>query len=282
MSKVLVTGARGLLGSTLVPYLKSRGHEVVSCSRRGADVCADLTDAAQAGAALRKAAPDLIVNLAALTNVDECEREPQRAYLFNVRIVENLTRWMKEEGPSCHLVQVSSDQVYDGAGPHCETGVTLVNYYGFSKYAGELAAAGVSSTILRTNFFGRSACAGRTSISDWLAASLGRGEAITVFEDVRFSPLNLKRLVELLEIAVERRLAGLYNLGSADGMSKADFAFAMARVLGLPTRTIRRGRSSEAGLSARRPTDMCMDSTRFEEAFGLKLPTLEQEIQLLK
>ena len=196
MTRVLVTGARGLLGSTLVPYLRARRHEVVTCSRSGADVRADLTDAAQAGAALRKAAPEVIVNLAALTNVDECERDPQRAYLFNVRIVENLARWMKEEGASCHLIQISSDQVYDGAGPHHEGDVTLVNYYGFSKYAGELAAASVPSTILRTNFFGRSECAGRTSISDWLAAALTRGEVITVFEDVRFSPLSLTRLAQ--------------------------------------------------------------------------------------
>ena len=282
MTKVLVTGARGLLGSTLVPYLRAHGHEVVTCSRSGADVCADLTDAAQAGAALRKAAPEVIVNLAALTNVDECERDPQRAYLFNVRIVENLARWMKENATSCHLIQISSDQVYDGAGPHREGDVTLVNYYGFSKYAGELAAASVPSTILRTNFFGRSECAGRTSISDWLAAALGRGDAITVFEDVRFSPLSLTRLARLVEIAVVKRQPGCFNLGSRDGMSKADFAFALAAALALPTSTMRRGRSDDAALSARRPTDMCMDSSRFEAAFGVELPTLRMEINSMK
>lgn len=282
MTRILVTGARGLLGSTLVPHLRARGHEVVSCSRTGADVRADLTDTTQSSAALRQVAPKIIVNLAAIANVDKCERNPQLAYLANVRIVENLAKWMRESGASCHLVQISTDQVYDGAGPHEEGDVTLTNYYGLSKYAGELAAATVPSTVLRTNFFGRSECAGLTSISDWLLRSLVRGDAITVFDDVRFSPLSLKRLSEMLEIAVVKRQYGVFNLGSADGMSKADFAFALAEVTGLPTNTMRRGRSDEAALSARRPKDMCMDSSRFEDAFGVQLPTLREEINSMK
>ena len=190
--KVLVTGAHGLLGSTLVPYLCSRGYEVVSCFRTGGDVGADLTDAAQVSAVLGQVAPDGIVNLAAKTSVDECERRPQLAYLTKVRIVENLAKWMRESGGSCHMIQISTDQVYDGAGPHEEGDITLTNYYGFSKYAGELAVATVSSTVLRTNFFGLSHCEKRQSLTDWIFRSLSRtdGESIQVFDDVIFSPLS--------------------------------------------------------------------------------------------
>ena len=282
MTRILVTGARGLLGSTLVPYLRARGHDVACCSRTGTDVLADLTDATQASAALDRVAPEVIVNLAAHTDVDECERNPQLAYLANVRIVENLTKWMRESGGSAHLVQLSTDQVYNGPGPHKEDDVTLTNCYGFSKYAGELAAAAVPSTILRTNFFGRSERAGRTSLSDWLLRSLVRGDAITVFDDVRFSPVSLKRLAEMLEFAVVQRRQGVFNLGSREGMSKADFAFAFAEALRLSTETMRRGRSDQAALSARRPTDMCMDSSLFEDVFGVGLPTLREEIHFTK
>lgn len=282
VTRVLVTGARGLLGSTLVPLLRSRAHRVVSCSRTGADVLADLTDRTQAGAALDLAAPDVIINLAANTSVDECERNPQAAYLANVRIVENLAAAIRERGSVAHLIQVSTDQVYDGPGPHCEDDVNILNTYGFSKYAGELAAALVPSTVLRTNMFGRSECAGRASLSDWLVTALRRGEAVTVFDDVRFSPLSLRRLAEMLELAVVQRREGVFNLGSADGMSKADFAFALAAALDLPTVTMQRGKSDGAAFAARRPTDMCMDSTRFQEAFGVRLPTLRAEINHAK
>ena len=283
MARILVTGARGLLGSSLVPHLRACRHEVLTSARSGsAEVLVDLTDADRVMSALDEAAPEVIVNLAALTDVDECERNPQLAYLGNVRIVENLAKWMRESGNRCHLVQVSTDQVYDGPGPHKEDEITLTNIYGFSKYAGELAAAAVPSTVLRTNFFGPSRCPGRMSLSDWLVQSLTRGDPITVFEDVRFSALSLHRLVELVEFVLGRRQPGIFNLGPKTGMSKADFAFALAEVLGRPTRCMSRGTSHKAKLAAYRPRDMCMDSSRFEEVFGIELPDMIEEIHSTK
>lgn len=281
--KILVTGARGLFGCTLVPYLKACGHEVLCHSRKqGLEVCADLIDPKQAEASLTKTAPDVIVNLAALTSVDECEKHPHQAYLANTRIVENLVKWMQQTGTACHLIQMSTDQIYDGPGPHNEESITVSNYYGLSKYAGELAAATVPSTILRTNFFGASQCPGRRSLSDWLVQSLAEGQAITVFDDVRFSPLSLQRLVELVEFVIGQPRRGTYNLGARGGMTKADFAFTFAGVLGLSTGLMCRGASSEVKLSAYRPKDMRMDSSRFEADFGVELPTLKEEICSMK
>jgi dTDP-4-dehydrorhamnose reductase len=121
-TRILVTGSRGLLGSALVPHLRACGNFVLGHSRgREADIYGDLTDARQVSSALDEAAPDVVVNLAALTDVDECERKPQLAYLANVRIVENLARWIRANGSRTYLVQVSTDQVYDGPGPHPKT-----------------------------------------------------------------------------------------------------------------------------------------------------------------
>jgi dTDP-4-dehydrorhamnose reductase len=281
--RILVTGYSGLLGSALVPHLRSCGHDVLRHARKeGVEVCADLTDAGQVSVALDKATPEVIVNLAALTNVDDCERNPQAAYLANARIVENLATWIQKNNNMCYLVQISTDQVYDGLGPHKEGDITLSNYYGFSKYAGELLAATVPCTVLRTNFFGPSQCPGRASLSDWLVRSLTQGDPITVFNDVRFSPLSLRRLVELVELVINKCQQGVFNLGSKEGMSKADFAFALAKVLALPTKHMKRGTSDDLKLSAYRPKDMCMDSSRFEKVFGVELPTLNQEIQSMK
>lgn len=281
MATVLVTGATGLLGTTLCPLLAAAGHQVVRLCRGGdVDLRVDLAERAETHAALARCAPDAIVNLAALTNVDECERQPRAAYRANVRTVENIADWMG--GRDCHLVQISTDQVYDGAGPHREDDVTLTNYYAFSKYAAELATRGISATVLRTNFFGPSRCAGRASLSDWLAASLKRGDPITVFDDVLFSPLSLQRLAELIERALSRRPRGTFNLGSREGLSKADFAFALAGVLDLPPGSMRRGSSRGLALAAYRPQDMRMDPSRAEAALGVTLPTLLEEIQTMK
>ena len=272
-----------MLGSHLIPHLRACGHKVVELSRTGqTSMHVDLTAVEKTHAALDEISPEVVVNLAALTDVDECERNPQHAYLLNVRIVENLAKWMSKQTNGCHLVQISTDQVYDGIGPHGEEAIKLTNYYGFSKYAGELAAAAVPSTILRTNFFGPSRSRGRASLSDWLVMSLSKGKTITVFDDVFFSPLSLQSLVEQLEIVVRNPRQGIFNLGSKDGMSKADFAFALAAVLDLRVATMDRGNSSSVKLIAYRPKDMRMDSSRYEKAFGAQLPSLGEEINSMR
>jgi dTDP-4-dehydrorhamnose reductase len=281
MSEILVTGARGLLGSVLVPFLRSQGHRVTGCSRHQENRSADLTIYSQAEAVLNDLRPEFIINLAACTNIDECENSPQLAYLANVRVVENLVTWIKSESPHSHLVHLSTDHVYDGAGPHHEENVILVNSYAFSKYAGELAALSTQATILRTNFFGRSRCAGRTSFSDWLVQSLRQGSTITVFDDVYFTPLSMSRLATLIGITLPKRLPGIFNLGAVTGMSKADFAFHLAEILCLPTATMKRGSIKAASLRARRAEDMRMDSSRFQRAFEVTLPTLQEELQTL-
>ena len=283
MARILVTGARGLLGSTLVPHLRSRGHDVVCHARsQEAELRGDLCDPHQARAVLEEARAEVVINLVALTDVDEAERNPQAAYLLNVRIVENLVDAILSNKNSSHLVQVSTDQLYDGPGPNQEDAITLRNYYAFSKYAGELVADRVASTVLRTNFFGPSRSPGRTSLSDWLVQSLTRGDAITVFADVRFSPLSLDTLVRMVERVVTQRHTGVYNLGSKEGMSKAEFAYALAAVLNLSTRNVSKGASDQKKMTAQRPKDMCLDSSRFEKQFGVQLPTLRDELQAMK
>lgn len=283
MATVLVTGAQGMLGCHLVPHLCDCGHQVVRHSRSGcAEVQIELTDIDQVHSALEQVAPDVIVNLAALANVDECERSPQLAYLANVRTVENLADWIGKSGRNCHLVHISTDQIYDGDGLHDEHDITLTNYYGFSKYAGELAANTVPRTVLRTNFFGPSRCQGRVGLSDWLVQSLSAGKKITVFDDLLFSPLSLQRLVELIALVVARREPGVFNIGSNGGMSKADFAFALAEALDLPVDTMSRGVSGQSGLVAYRPKNMRMDVSRFESIFGVVLPSLQEEIYSMR
>ena len=287
MKKILVTGAQGLLGRTLVPYFREYGYDVWCHARsegtKGTEehniVSADLTKPEQACISLEKVFPEVIINLAALTDVDECEKNPQKAYLANVRIVENLTKWIVKSENECHLVQISTDQVYDGSKLHTEDEITLTNYYGFSKYAGELAAGSVHSTILRTNFFGQSLSPGRVSLSDWLVESLRKEKEITVFNDISFTPLSIQSLIQMIELTINKHHSGTYNLGSKSGMTKSDFAFTLAEALGLSVKTMISNTSEKAKFTAYRPKDMRMNSSLFEDVFDVELPTLIQEVE---
>ncbi len=282
--KILITGASGLLGHVLTPWLRQSGVDVVTQGYRnavGADVSADTADTVQCHAMLDLHRPQVIVNLVACTDVDACERDPGLAYRLNATSVETLAWWIKR-ADGRHLVHISTDQVYDGQGPHREEDARPVNEYGRSKIAGENAALSVGASVLRTNFFGPSMLARRTSYSDWLIIRLREGKNFPVFEDVQFSPLAMTSLVRAISRVIERPKAGVFNLGSRGGMTKAEFALRLAAHLSLDPAPINPVAMASLNLTARRPLDMRLDCRRFEEAFDFALPTTQEEIGSLE
>jgi dTDP-4-dehydrorhamnose reductase len=281
MGSILVTGATGLLGSSLVPYLKNYGYKVVTHGRNtSADVMVDLTGQVETSAMLDKVQPSAIINLVSLTNVDLCEQQVNLAYLANTRSVENIVHWIASKNSACHLIQVSTDHIYDGQGLHSEDNVIITNNYALTKYAGELSALNIPSTILRTNFLGRSRVSYRESFSDWLYKSLSRNQKIQVLNDVFFSPLSINILIEMIRLVLEKRPIGIYNLGSKNGMSKADLCFSFAECCGFSADLMESIDSVGANfIKTYRPRNMMMDSAKFEKALGIELPNL---IDLIK
>ena len=282
MSKrILLTGATGLLGSRLCPYLKKKGFCVIGHGNATkSDVNCDLCCKRSTEQLLNSVQPQLIVNLVALTDVGKCENEPQNAYSLNVKTLENIVTWIKEH-PDVQLIHFSTDQVYDGPGPHKEDEVTLLNTYGFSKYCAELVAQQVKGTILRTNFFGHSYSPNRRSFSDWLIHSFEQQIPIKLFTDIFFSPLSLDTLQEIMVKIIENPVPGVFNLGSLNGMSKRDFGFALAQHLSLKTDCAQDALSVEHGFKVRRPSDMRMNCDHFKNTFNLSLPSLISEIRRL-
>jgi len=102
-----------------------------------------------------------------------------------------------------------------------------------------------------------------------------------VLDDVYFSPLAMTTLSEMIHLVIEKRPVGVFNLGSRNGMSKADCDFEFAECLGLQTKTMTRIHVDQASfLKAYRPKDMRLDCTKFEKDFQITLPDLRDEIQL--
>ena len=284
MSTVIIFGASGLLGASLVPALRVLGHKVLTQGRgEGADLRLDPSDRKAVATALATHRPTAVVNLVAATNVDLCETQPELAWQANAGVVAAISAGISalghDQSVRPHLVHVSTDQVYDGPGPHVEDEVRPINVYGLSKYTGELLAERVGSTVLRSNFYGRSHCAGRVSFSDWLVRSLRQKTPITVFDDLKFSAIHIDTLCYFIARSIMLRPAGIFNAGCRDGISKAGFALALAKALGLPIDHIKVGTSADLALKARRPLDMTLQVARLEAALGLRCPTISGEIE---
>jgi len=283
VESVIVLGAYGLLGESLCACLTERGYVVARQGRReGANLRCDPRDVSALARAIREINPSAIVNLIAATNVDACEEDPRSAYTANVAPLEALEAAIQglDWAVHPHIVHVSTDQLYDGPGLHVEHVHAPVNVYALSKLAGEFVAERLGATTLRTNFFGRSRSADRQSLSDWVVSSIRRGDRITVFDDVFFSAWHINTLCGVIGDAIALRAPGVFNAGSTNGMSKADFAIELARVLNLDIGTMGIGKSTAARFKARRPLDMRMDVSLFERTFRTVAPTMLSQIYI--
>jgi len=278
---ILIAGSSGLLGMHMTPILLEKGFHVKSHALKGnADFNADISNKDECFELLNKVNPNVILNLVGLTSVELCEEDPDFAYRVNTRSVENIANWITTINSNCHLIQISTDQIYDGLGPHNEDSVKIKNTYAFSKYSGELAASSVNATILRTNFFGKSKVIKRESITDWIFNNITNNIPINVFDDVYFSPLSMDTICDLMPLIIKLKIPGTFNLCSKNGMTKADFDFFFAKILDLDITNMTRIKSEHARqLKAYRPKDMRMEYLKFEKFYGVHLPELTTEIR---
>ena len=136
MTRWLVTGAGGMLGTDMVAVLTSRGEPVTGMNRAGLDV----TDAAAVSDAIARCRPDVVVNCAAWTAVDDAEASEEQALAVNAGGAANLAAACAAVG--ARLVQISTDYVFagDAGRPYAEDDVPAPRTaYGRTKLAGERA-----------------------------------------------------------------------------------------------------------------------------------------------
>ena len=277
--KIAILGASGLLGSSLVPFLRNTSWKIYTIGRDPSNeyIC-DVVSRPQLDSILSLIKPNIIINLVALTDVDFCESNPNLAFLVNVSTVNNIVEWMNVNKES-HLIHISTDQVYDGNGPHLEPYPMLSNYYAFSKYTAEQVAIRVPSTILRTNFFGKSRCTNRSSFTDWIYESLTQEKKITLFNDVQFSPLSIQSLLSNLKLLISTKILGIYNLASKEGFSKSEFVIQFANELNLSLDNVDIKSINDVNfMKTYRPKDMRLNVDKYEKITKLKLPKLKDEI----
>jgi dTDP-4-dehydrorhamnose reductase len=279
-TKILILGASGMLGSIISPLLSKKFSKITNHSLNNTYSCnGDLSNEIKCNAILNSINPEVIINLIALTNVDYCESRPEEAYMINVKTVMNIVNWIKKNTANIYLIQISTDQVYDQDGLNKEYNVNLKNIYASTKRMAEIIALNTYSSILRTNFFGKSHCQNKKSLTDWVYEELKNDQAINAFEDIFFSPLSMNTLAEIIELIIEKKPLGIYNLGSKNGMSKAQFIFKFAEYLNLNISKIKLSKSTESILlKTYRPKYMLMDSNKIENILNINLPTLENEI----
>jgi dTDP-4-dehydrorhamnose reductase len=292
LKKILITGATGLLGGMCLWKWRQAGFQLFAMVRHsevlpggawpGVEiVVGDLARPESLAVAVNAASPDLVINCAALTKVDQCQKQPDLARTINTLGSEVLARAAFES--QAEFIHISTDAVYaDGNGPHQENeaGGDL-SVYAASKLAAESAAmqAHSGALVLRTCMLGWNQNPGLTSLAEWMIATLRDGKQLPGFIDVRFSPLFTGTLARLILNAAQAGLKGIYNAGSMDGLSKYETALLFADGLGIKHDKVKPVSQNDVDLAVPRPKDPVMDSSGLYKALGREASTVAAEVE---
>ncbi len=284
MKNVLIVGASGLLGSSLTQYLKEKREYhifTLSCHSAGTDFQLDMSCTQSSLALLNQISPDYIINLAAITDVELCERDIHLAYRVNCKIAENLALYncQRKEIDRAFIVQVSTDHFYDAGTESKEKDVIIINNYAMTKYCAEKSLNCNESVILRTSFIGRSSSASSMSLTDYMFARYHSGDEICLFNDVFISALSIETLCEIIALCLARKIPGIFNVGSKHGLSKEAVIVSFFECLGYENFKYKSISIDNSQLLTRRPKDMRMDVTAFEKSYQYTLPSLKNEIR---
>jgi dTDP-4-dehydrorhamnose reductase len=266
-----VTGSAGMLGRDLVQLLQ--GHEV-----RAIDIDdADLADADELSAALGNFHPGVIFHLAAYTDVDGCERHPERAHRNNAVATGNIAR--RAAADDALLVFVSTDYVFDGSAtvpvpPGAPT--RPLSGYGRSKLEAEdeMRAAGGRSLIVRTSWL--IGPHGRNFV-EAIRARAHEGQPLRVVDDQRGSPTFTFDLAPALLALGAGGHTGLLHLSNSGECTWFGLAAEILRLEGLEV-PLERATSEEITRPAPRPAYSVLDNSAANAILGKPLPPWQDSL----
>lgn len=305
MKKILVTGSNGLLGqkitenvlansrATLVATSKGHNRYPIKDGYQYAEL--DICNAVQVKQVLKKHRPDVVINTAAITNVDGCENSKEQCWALNVEAVKNLLSCCEQL--DIQLIHLSTDFIFDGEnGPYSEDDEPHpLSYYGVTKLEAEklLQASACRWAILRTIIvYGIVHDMSRTNIVLWAKNALDKGDPINVVSDQWRMPTLAEDLAECCLLAAEKEATGIYHASGKDMMSITELVGQVADFWGLNKLLINPISSKTLNQTAKRPkrTGFILDKTirelgynprSFEEGLGI-LDNQMKEVSIKK
>lgn len=289
MTRMLVTGASGMLGANLALLAQDMGYEVLGWTNSRPLVGApfttravDFCDPEGLAQAFEAAQPDELINCAAQANVDAAEKHPEHAFRVNAEAAGELAGMAR--AANVPMIHVSTDAVFDGtSGNYAETDTpNPQNAYAKSKLAGEqaVAQANPEAAIARVVFYGWS-LTGTRSLAEFFYNNLSAGKPVNGFTDMFFSPLYATHLAITLVEMLEKRLSGIYHVYSSESLSKYDFGVRLANEMGLDASLIRPISALDSDLLTRRSLNLSMNTDKLHSDLGKPLPNQAEGLRAL-
>ncbi len=294
MQRILITGANGLLGQKLI-RLYNNNPEVttiatgIEAGRLGDGNYTyhtmDITSESDVDRVISEQKPDVIINTAALTQVDQCETEREACWKLNVTAVSHLINTSQKN--NCFLTHLSTDFIFDGtAGPYKEEDVpNPVSYYGESKLASEklLEESNIKYAIARTQLvYGIVPNLGRSNIILWVKKSLEEGKQIKVVNDQWRTPTLAEDLARGCALIAEKRAEGVFHISGEELLTPYDMAMATCDFFDLDKSLVEEVDGSIFQQTAKRPPRTGFILDKAKTVLGYKPVSFKEGIATLK
>jgi dTDP-4-dehydrorhamnose reductase len=263
--RILITGSDGLVGTNIIPLL--RGYfDVIPAVEADWDIC----DRSRGLEMIEGTRPDVLLNLAALTNVDGCEDQPDLAFRVNGEGPAVLADICSGKGVK--LVHFSTDYVFDGmkTAPYVEEDRTgPISVYGKSKLMGEQAvtARGPGNLVVRTEWiYGKG---GISFVEKIMKIGKEIGE-VAVVNDQTGSPTYARDLAFPLAALLRGNRSGIYHVTNSGSCSWFEFAKTIFSILDMRI-VCKPITTNQSQRKAPRPSNSVMDCTKLEIDTGLQM-----------
>tara|TARA_B100001741_G_scaffold285669_1_gene261993 strand:+ start:513 stop:1400 length:888 start_codon:yes stop_codon:yes gene_type:complete len=289
MKRILITGASGMLGATLVNMLKSN-YKIFATGnsyfkkQHSQYMKFDLKDGFYQDL-INWANPDIIIHCGALTDGNICENNPSLAFDVNGVSIYKLLCATKNH---VKIIYISTDAVFPSS-CHLAKEVDLVspeNVYGKSKELGEFflnTSVNRKYTIVRTTIVGLNINQNKTSFVEWIINSIKQNKDLGLFSDVLFSPISIWSLAEEIKFLIETNNINCETLHIAGELcTKHEFGVKLLHNLNLSSRKLFKTYISNMKNRAGRSNDQSLDSSHYQKYYNRKLLNLDQTILNIK
>lgn len=198
--------------------------------------------------------PDVIINLAAMTNVDGCEDELILAWQLNVNLPQHLAELSSTFGAK--FIHISTDYIFDGQdGPYGENDIcNPISQYGKTKLLGEFEAFKHKNTaILRTNVVYGYSEQGKSDFVTWVISKGTNKESFNIVDDQYSNPTFTDDIARTINRVIETDFTGILNVGGYDYCSRIEFTNTICDVFGLDKNLIKPISTQSLNQKAQRP-----------------------------
>ena len=277
--RILITGAFGQLGHALQSVLSKKSNYELICTgrkiKKGQEgIPLDIRNQVALKEIINTTAPDILINLAAMTNVDACELNPKLAGEINVAGLQHICDSFKGK-----IIHLSTDYVFDGtSGPYKEDDpLNPISIYGKTKLASEhiLLEKDIKNLVIRGNVLYDYSPHTSASFLNWVVSSLKDNQEIKVVEDQFNNPTWTRSMSDIIELSIKNDLEGIIHWGDSVHISRFEFAKLIAKKFSLNESLIKPVLTSELSQPARRPLQSGLSTEKLVNMLDIIPPSID-------